>query len=232
MIERQYPPRHLNVGLDLKLMFEEVIKISLQTEPKALSPDLNDDSPVTDGSIVCRVLEGDERAFGELFEKYKKPVARIIGRYFRERSEIEEFVQIAFTKTYFSLKDYRGGEDNSFPAWISRIAVNVCYDEYRRRQRKGESLFTEMSDDENEYLETVVDGRQPSVEAALTAHQLAEKVMSSLDARDKIAMTLVYSQDYSLNEAAEMIGISPSNLKSRLFRCRNQIKTRFGHLFG
>jgi DNA-directed RNA polymerase specialized sigma24 family protein len=44
-------------------------------------------------------------------------------------------------------------------------------------------------------------------------------------------MTLVYSQDYSLNEVADILGITTSNLKSRLFRCRNLLKRRFAYLF-
>ena len=114
---------------------------------------------------------------------------------------------------------------------MTRIAVNVCYDEFRRRERRPENLFTDMSSEESDYLETVADVQRPSVERSLVASQLAEKILSVLDEKDRIAMTLVYSEDYSLNEVAEAMGISTSNLKSRLFRCRNQIKHRFGHLF-
>ena len=158
-------------------------------------------------------------------------MTRVIGRFFRQPNEVEEFVQQCFIKAFFSLKHFRGGEDRSFAAWLTRIAVNVCYDEFRRRGRKPESLFTEMSDEENDYLEMIADGRQGSAETSLIAAQLAEKVLAGLDAQDRIAMTLVYSQDYSLDEVSDALGITTSNLKSRLFRCRNQLKTRFGHLF-
>ncbi len=140
-------------------------------------------------------------------------------------------MQQCFTKAYFSLKRFRGGEENSFPAWLTRIAVNVCYDEFRRRERKGERLFSEMSDEENDYISTVSDGRDVSAEQRLVAAELAGKFLGGLDSRDRVAMMLVYSEDYSLNEAAAAIGISTSNLKSRLFRCRNLIRKRFAHLF-
>ncbi|MEQ1923214.1 MAG: sigma-70 family RNA polymerase sigma factor, partial [Pyrinomonadaceae bacterium] len=162
---------------------------------------------------------------------YTRPMTRVVSRFFRERSDIEEFVQQSFTKAYFSLNKYRGGEDNSFPAWITRIAVNVCYDEFRRRGRRGESLVTDLSSDDIDYLETIADGQNPSAERSLVAKQLSEKVLNVLDEQDRIAMILIYSEDYSLGEVAAAIGISTSNLKSRLFRCRNQIKSRFGHLF-
>jgi len=212
-------------------MLEEVITNSLQTKAQYPRVEFSDVSPMTDESLVEAVLAGDETAFAEIFERYKRPMTRVVGRYFNERADVEEFVQHCFAKAYFSLKNYRGGEDHSFKAWMTRIAVNVCYDEFRRRQRKAESLFTEMSEAEIDYIDAVADGRERPVDSALAAAQLVEKVLSVLDPKDRIAMTLVYSDDLSLSEAADAIGISTSNLKSRLFRCRNQIRTRFGHLF-
>ena len=158
-------------------------------------------------------------------------MTRTVGRFFRERTDVEECVQKAFTKTYFSLKSFRGDEDRSFAAWITRIAVNVCYDELRRRQKAGEDLLTDLSSEECEFLDAVADGRQQSAESSLIATQLAEKVLSSLDAKDRIAVTLVYSEERSLAEAADAMGISVNNLKSRLFRCRNNLKKRFEHLY-
>lgn len=212
-------------------MLEEVINISLYKEAQSPKVEFADDMPHSDERLVQMTLAGDETAFAEIFERFKRPMARVISRHFRERNEIEEFVQQTFTKAYFSLKNFRGGEERSLAAWMTRIAVNVCYDEFRRRGRKGESLFSEMSDDENDYLETIMDGREFSADRSLVAAQLAEKVLSTLDTKDRIAMTLVYSEDYSLNEVADAIGITTSNLKSRLFRCRNLIRTKFGHLF-
>jgi RNA polymerase sigma-70 factor, ECF subfamily len=212
-------------------MLDEVLKISLQTTTQFPAIEFVDEVHVSDGALVQAVLSGDNAAFKVIFEKYKRPMTRVVSRYFRERSDIEEFVQQCFTKVYFSLKNFRGGGDAAFPAWMTRIAVNVCYDEFRRRQRKAENLFSEMSDEENDYVETLVDGRRPSVESLMIAAQLAEKVLAGLDTEDRMAMTLVYSEDYSLDEAAGAIGITTSNLKSRLFRCRNHIRKRFGHLF-
>ena len=203
----------------------------MQNEAQLSSAGFTESSSVTDIDLVRSVLDGDEQAFREIFDRHRLLVTRVVGRFFRDRSEIEECVQIAFTKTYFSLKAFRGGRGDSFPAWLTRIAVNVCYDEFRRRQRRPESRFAEMETDDTAFVESVSDGKAGTTETDLVSAQLAEKILSSLDARDRIAMTLVYSEDYSLTDAAEIIGISASNLKSRLFRCRNHIKQRFGHLF-
>ncbi len=211
-------------------MLEEVLNISLPVTQIA-TIEFSDTVPVTDDKLVQAVIEGDERAFAELFDRYKRSIALVVGKFFRERADIEECVQVCFTKAYFSLNKYKGGEERSFSSWLTRIAVNVCYDEFRRRKRKAEDLFTEISSDEADYLESLADGRRPSDEKRLVATQLAERILGGLDPKDRIALTLVYSEDYSLGDVAEAMGISSSNLKSRLFRCRNKIKMKFGHLF-
>lgn len=208
-------------------MHDEVLKASLQPSPETPTVPITFSDHVTDEMLVAAVVAGDERSFSEIFERYKRHVTRVVARFFNDRSDIEEFAQQSFTKAYFSLKNYRGGEEKSLPAWLSRIAVNVCYDEFRRRKRKGETTFTDLSDEETSFVETIVDDKARSNEERLITKQLAEKVLDSLDPEDRIAVQLVYSEDLSLAEAAEIIGISTSNLKSRLFRCRNFIQKRF-----
>ncbi len=207
---------------------DDVLKIRLDgaLTGSAAGPDTA--LSTTDESLVQAVLSGDETAYELIFERYKRPITRLVSRFFRERTDIEECVQQCFTKAYFSLKSYRGS-GTSFKSWLARIAVNACYDEFRRRQRKGESLFAEMSDDETDYVESIIDSDAVRSDNRLIASQLVDKLTAGLDPMDKIALRLVYSDDYSLDEAAEVIGISTSSLKSRLFRCRNQIKRRFGH---
>lgn len=212
-------------------MLDEALNIILRTDIKFQSVVMPGDSPLSDELLVQAVLAGDEAAFEAIFNTYRRPITRVVSRYFRERSDIEEFVQQCFTKAYFSLKKFRGnGSSTGFNAWLTRIAINVCYDEFRRRQRKAENLFTEMGDEETEYIETVADGKLRAADNSLAAEQLVERMLAGLDAEDRMAMTMVYSQEYSLDEASNALGISTSNLKSRLFRCRQSLKRRFGHL--
>jgi RNA polymerase sigma-70 factor (ECF subfamily) len=208
-------------------MFEEVLHTGLETITPIAAIEVERELDPTDEQVVRAVLAGDTGAFETIFERHRRMVTRVVSRFFRERSDIEEFVQQAFTKCYFSLKHYRGSGGYSFPAWLTRIAVNVCYDEFRRRQRVAEVNTT--GGDGSDGTIDIPDGAA-GPDTSLAAVELAEKVLSALDARDRVAMTLVYAEDYSLAEAAEVLGISSSNLKSRLFRCRSMIKQRFGHL--
>lgn len=212
-------------------MLDEAIKTNLYSDAQFPAIEFTDGTIVSDAQLVENVLAGDETSFAEIFERYKKHVTRVVGRFFRDRGEIEEHVQQAFAKTYFSLKNFRGEQEKSLAAWMTRITVNVCYDEFRRRQRRSQSLFTDMTTEENEYVESIIDNKAATPENVLQNAELANKILSGVEAKDRLALTLVYSQDYSLDEAANMLGITTSNLKSRLFRCRNHLKKRFSHLF-
>ena len=101
--------------------------------------------PITDAELVQAVLAGDEAAFNQIFERYRRLVVHLVSRFFNQREMIEELAQQSFTKVYFSLKDFRGAEDKEFSAWLSRLTVNVCYDELRRRQRRPENVFAGLS---------------------------------------------------------------------------------------
>ncbi len=154
-------------------MLEGVLNNTLPTMTQLPEIELNDGAPISDEILVQAVLDGDEQAFSQIFEKYCRSVTRVVGRFFRDRSEIEEFVQQSFTKTYFSLRNFRGGLDNSFPAWITRIAVNVCYDEFRRRQRRPETSFADLGDDGGAYFESRPARNTPSAERSIAAAELA-----------------------------------------------------------
>lgn len=212
-------------------MLDEVFRISLRTNVEILPVEFSDDSCLSDDYLVKAVLDGNQTAFEQLFTKHKRSVTGTVARFFRERSDIEEFVQESFAKAYFSLKKYRGGGDRSFAAWITRIAINVCYDEFRRRTRRGENGQVLLDDDEQSYIETIADGRSSSPESRVLAAQLAEKLLDAISPEDRIALIMVYSDECTLDEAATAIGITTSSLKSRLFRCRKHLRKRFGHIF-
>lgn len=210
------------------LMLNDTIDVN---PPQSTEVGFADPVRPSDGQLVSAVLNGDERAFEEIFERYRRLVSKTVGKFFRDRNDVEEFVQQSFTKVYLSLSKFKGSNSDSLAPWITRISVNVCYDEFRRRSRNSENLTASFSDNENDHLEMMIEGRPASAEDSVVRSQLAEKVLASLSPKDRIAVTMVYSEDYTLAEAAGALGISTSSLKSRLFRCRSQLKTRFNYLF-
>jgi RNA polymerase sigma factor (sigma-70 family) len=179
---------------------------------------------VTDDELVKSVLAGDETAFELIFERYRRLVVHLVGRFFNQRETIEDISQQAFTKAYVSLKDFRGENEKSLQSWLSKSTVNVCYDELRRRQRKPENLFSDLSDDDFSYVENIVEKKSLNSEEAFSNKDLANKLLQGLEVEDRMAVTLFYAEENSITEVAEKLGWSESKLKTRLFRTRNYLR--------
>ena len=76
-----------------------------------------EETELTDDVLVAAAATGDEGAFEQLFERHRRQVARVAGRFFAQREQIEEIIQDSFTKAYFALGSYHGTHAASFKAW-------------------------------------------------------------------------------------------------------------------
>jgi len=181
---------------------------------------------VSDAALVVRAREGDDPAFEELFNRHRRRVALIAGRFFRRREQIEEVVQEAFTKAFFALPEFSNQRDASFAAWLARITFNTCYDELRRNKRRPESALSEVSDEEAAWLrEQLVDeSAGADVEADASAKDLAAKLLARLSPEDRLLLVMLDVEGMSVNEIAESTKWSASKVKVRAHRARASLR--------
>ena len=181
---------------------------------------------VTDDNLVAAVLAGDEDAFGKLFERHRRQVARIAGRFFSQFEQIEEIIQDSFTKAYFALATYHGTHAASFKAWLGQITVNSCYDQLRRTQRRPPHSFIDITDSESHELATALRaaGASADIERATISRDLAGKLLARVSAEDRLVLTLLDVEGFSVAEIAEMTGWSISKVKVRAHRARVHLR--------
>lgn len=177
---------------------------------------------LTDAELVAAVRQGDEGAFRELFERYCRLVARHASRFFAQRELIEEIVQVTFTEVWRSLGSYETRGEHSFPAWLSRIAINSCYDELRRLGRRKEDFFSQLSDTEQGELKEFWHAHctDQNAERALISRDLAHKLLARLAPEDRLVLTLLKVEEWSVAEIAELTGWSAAKVKMRVHRAR------------
>lgn len=178
----------------------------------------------TDDALVGATVAGDEGAFEQLFERHRRQVARIAGRFFAQREQLEEIIQDTFTKAYFALSTYHGTHAASFKAWLTQIAVNCCYDHLRRARRRPEQGFGDI--EEREAQEFAAQLRSPprDVETELVSRDLAVKLLARLSAEDRLVLTLLDMEGFSVAEIAEATKWSVSKVKVRAHRARANLR--------
>jgi len=179
----------------------------------------------TDDTLVAAIAAGDETAFEQLFERHRRHIARVAGRFFNHHEQIEEIIQDSFTKAYFALGTYHGTHAASFKAWLTQIAVNCCYDQLRRTRRRPEQAL-ELSDNEGHQLaiELRAVGADSDVERTVVSRDLAAKLLARLSPDDRMVLTLLDVEGFSVAEIVEMTSWSPSKVKVRAHRARAHLR--------
>jgi RNA polymerase sigma-70 factor (ECF subfamily) len=180
----------------------------------------------TDDSLISSIRAGDEAAFEQLFNRHRRRIARLVGRFFNRPERVEEIIQDVFTKIYFALDDYSPDRGAGFVAWLSRVAINACYDELRRARRRPESSISDITDDEAAWLKSEATGG--NAESVAVSRDLANKLLACLSADDRLVLILLDAEDMPVIEIAEITGWSASKVKVRAHRARMLLRRVLG----
>jgi RNA polymerase sigma-70 factor, ECF subfamily len=184
----------------------------------------------TDSELAARVVAGEDEAFEQLFERHRRRVALIAGRFFRRREEIEEVVQEAFAKAYFALPDFTGTDESSFASWLARIAFNASYDELRKQKRRPESSLDDVTEEEAGRLTERLraEGAGADVESEAVSRDLAGKLLARLSPEDRLVLVMLDVEGMSVAEIAGAAGWSASKVKVRAHRARAALRKVLG----
>ena len=171
----------------------------------------------SDEFLVNTSLQGDEKAFEVLVNRYKKMVARTVKGMLGDSVFSEDIGQEVFVKLYYSLSDFRG--DAKLSTYIQKIAVNLTLNELKRRKRFF-SLFVHKED--NELCEYDIIGED--IENKSDAKATVERALKALEPKFRIVVAMRMLQGYSTKETAEILGLPVGTVLSRLSRAQDQLR--------
>lgn len=176
----------------------------------------------SDAELIAAVLKGDSASFEPLVVKYSPRLFATARRYARREDQVEDVVQEIWSKAFQKLSTYRG--DAPFEHWLMRMAVRTCYDFLREHQRNRESTFTELTTEENDWLERFIASPGDTTEHADAARQLVGRLMQMLSPSARLIIQLLEIEDRSVKEISRLTGWSVPLVKVRAFRARAEMK--------
>jgi RNA polymerase sigma-70 factor (ECF subfamily) len=185
----------------------------------------NHPSSPSDAEIIRRIIDGDVNSFEHLLKKYQDHVLGIVKKHIPYH-EVEETAQDVFVRAYQALPGFK--ERGSFKQWLSSIAVRTCYDFWRKQYRSRELPMSDLTDSHREWLDKTLSNQSDQSfhekSQGKEARELLDWVLSKLSAKDRMVLELVYLEGLSGREAAELLGLSISNVKVRSFRSRKKLE--------
>ena len=180
-----------------------------------------------DQQLVERAQRGDKQAFELLVSKYQRKLARLLSRFIRDATEVEDVTQEAFIKAYRALPTFRG--DSAFYTWLYRIGINTAKNYLVAMGRRAPTT-TEIDSEEAEGFE---DGDQlrdlNTPENEMMSRQVAETVnqtLESLPEELRSAITLREIEGLSYEDIANIMNCPIGTVRSRIFRAREAIAAK------
>jgi RNA polymerase sigma-70 factor (ECF subfamily) len=171
---------------------------------------------------------GDVGAFNGLVQAYQRQVYNLCYRTLGNAEDAADATQDAFLSAYRAIKSFNGPA-TGFRGWLLRIAVNACYDQLRRRQRRPtESLDALGSNapDEPSAGDRIADP-EPGPELRALSAETARQIQAAIDRLPPDQrMTVILSdvQGLSYDEVAHAMEVELGTVKSRLSRARVRLR--------
>ncbi len=174
-------------------------------------------------------IEGDDEAAKCLMEFLYPQVMSIVRARLPRRGCAEDLAQDIFIRVFRKLEQYSGKVP--LKHWVSRIAVNMCTNAYHKAKANQELRLADLGEEEAlviESLATSEDELEPSQRWA--ARELVDKLLETLNVKDRLLVDLVCLKGYTYNQAREQTGWNISAMKVRMFRIRQRLEKTLNRL--
>ena len=166
--------------------------------------------------FINQVKKGETEAFSWLVDTYRDMVYTICIRMLTVEADAEEAAQDVFVKAYRSIQGFQ--EKSKFSTWLYRIAYNQCISVIRKKVRMID-LVDELPDVEID--EGDLNGLD-NISAEERGRYL-KMAIEALPETDGVVVTLFYYDELSLEEIADITGLTNSNIRIKLHRSRKKM---------
>lgn len=183
----------------------------------------------TDNEVIHKVLNGNKELFEILLRRHNQTLFRAVRSYLKDEDSAMDTMQDTYLKAFEKLDQFQG--KSSFATWLVRIGIN----ESLLRLRKSKRNLTFLSDItmEAKNLFKRSDNNNMSPEKKIIQKETREMIEHAVDQLPepyRIVYMLREIEDMDLEEIAECLGITYSNVKVRLYRAKSMLKKELNQL--
>ena len=151
----------------------------------------------------------NEQQFTQMVEQQKGTIYTVCYMFSKDKDEVNDLFQEVLLNLWRGFESFEGRSD--VRTWVYRVALNTCISQDRRRRRRSD---VELSMDIDLFRDADADTRQVD---------LLHKRIQRLQPFDR-AIVLLWLEDLSYDEIAQIVGITTKNVSVRLVRIKEQLK--------
>ncbi len=151
-----------------------------------------------------------ELQFTEMVKEYRKTIYTVCYFFSKDSEEVNDLYQEILINLWKGFPKFRG--ESSMKTWIWRVSLNTCNNHERKKKSSGQtpplSPDTELYNNEEAHSKQI---------------QMLYDRINRLDVFDR-AIILLWLENMTYQELANVVGITLSNVTTRLFRIKEQLK--------
>jgi RNA polymerase sigma-70 factor (ECF subfamily) len=166
-----------------------------------------------DEVLMAAAALGDVQAYSALVERHLPSIYRLCVRMIDDRHEAEDLAQESFARLWQSAPNWRpvGG---GLPAWLHRVASNLCFDRMRARREIPTDDVPELADQSPDAIQLI---------QASQLEGLLDACLGRLPAHQRAALVLTYYEGYSNALTAQIMDMKLKAFESLLLRARRRM---------
>src|SRR6478736_1936247 len=168
----------------------------------------SDYSSAEEPELVKAAKKGDMVAFEELVARHRDKIYARAFSMMRNEDEAIDLSQEAWVKSWQRLKQFQG--ESSFGTWMTRIVINLCLDQLRRRKRQRTESIEEMSEESGgveRQMPTVTVNPTEGLER-IELRKRIDQALSQLSNEHRTVLVLHEFEDMEYKEIAKTMGCS------------------------
>lgn len=185
-----------------------------------------------DLDLARRAGTGDGDAFRAIIRRHNQKLYRLARSIIRNDGEAEDIVQETYVTAFAHLSSFRG--DASLATWLSRIAINEALGRLRKRQR-AQTVMLEAPANDAQIIPFPLTAGPDDPERTMAQRQILALVEQATDALPDVYRTVFVArviEGLSLEETAELLGLKPQTVKTRLHRARALVRRKLDEQIG
>jgi len=163
--------------------------------------------------IIDRCVQGDQKAFYEIYNLYSKAMYNICYRILGVQEVAEDVLQEAFVNAFQNIRSYQ--RRASFGAWLKKIVVNKAISYLRKQQVEMVELDDRIDFKNDENVDDI-----DLIMKVDTIREAIQKLPNGF----RVVFSLYLLEGYDHREISEILGISESTSKSQYNRAKKKLK--------
>ena len=177
-----------------------------------------------DAELVRRALGRDEAAVRAIMQANNRRLYRLARGVLRNDAEAEDVVQETYVRAFTHLEQFRG--DSSLSTWLSRIAMNEALGRLRRQRPSVEWSTLPQGVLEAQIIQfPLTSSEDPEKTMAQREIQhVVEHAIDELPEPFRLVFITRVIEGMNVEETAEILGLKPETVKTRLHRARNLLR--------